>query len=97
MLTAGAVVLLVAACFGTSAAWGGYSVLCETGCQPPARHLTAQLVIAVCGLVATVATAACVAQGRRRTALALLLLATTLYAAWGALLDQATHGSYFWQ
>jgi hypothetical protein len=53
--------------------------------------------IAVLGLVATAGMTVCVAHGRRRTAGALLLAAMGLYAAWGVVLDQATHGSYFWQ
>ena len=94
---AGAVVLLAAACFATLGAWISYVTLCETGCQPPPRHLTAQLVIAVLGLSAAVAMTIFVARGRQRTAAALLLAAVILYAAWGVVLDQATHGSYFWQ
>jgi hypothetical protein len=94
---AGAVVLLAAACFGTLIAWTGYIGLCEPSCVPPPRHLTAQLVIAVVGLIATVAMTVCVAQGRYRAAGALLLAVMGLYAAWGVVLDQATHGSYFWQ
>jgi hypothetical protein len=39
----------------------------------------------------------CVAQRRYRAAGALLLAAMALYAAWGVVLDQATHGSYFWE
>ncbi len=96
-LTATAVALLAAACFGAFGAWISYVTLCESGCQPPPRHLTAQLVIAVVGLIATAAMTVCVAQGRRRAAGALLLAALGLYAAWGVLLDQATHGNYFWQ
>ena len=96
-LTAGVVVLLAAACFGTFGAWISYVVLCETGCVPPPRHLTAQLVIAVLGLITTVAMTVCVAQRRYWPAGALLLAAMGLYAAWGVVLDQATHGSYFWQ
>jgi hypothetical protein len=97
LLTAGAVVLLAAACFGTFGAWISYVVLCDPSCVPPPRHLTAQLVIAVLGLVATAAMTVCVTRGRRRAAGALLLAAMGLYAAWGVVLDQATHGSYFWQ
>jgi hypothetical protein len=87
---------LAAACFGTFGAWISYVTLCETGCVPPPRHLTVQLVIAVVGLIATVVMTVCVAQGRYRAAGALLLAAMGLYAAWGVVLDQATHGSYFW-
>jgi hypothetical protein len=50
-LTAGVAVPLAAACFGTFGAWISYVTLCETGCVPPPRHLTAQLVIAVVGLM----------------------------------------------
>jgi hypothetical protein len=96
-LMAGAGVLLAAACAGTLVAWTGYVGLCDPSCVPPPRHLTAQLVIAVIGLIATAAMTACVAQGRNRAAVALLLAAMGLYLAWGVVLDQATHGSYFWQ
>jgi hypothetical protein len=96
-LTAGAVVLLAAACFGTLGAWTGYVVLCDDGCSGPGVALTAQLVIAVMGLIATAAMTVCVAQRRYRAASALLLAAIGLYAAWGVVLDQATHGNYFWQ
>jgi hypothetical protein len=96
-LIAGAVVLLAAACFGTFGAWAAYVTLCDPACQPPPRHLTAQLVIAVVGLITTVVMTVCVAQRRYWAAGALLLVALGLYAAWGAVLDQATHGSYFWE
>jgi hypothetical protein len=96
-LMAGAVVLLAAACFGALVAWAGYVGLCDPACVPPPRHLTAQLVIAVVGLIATVVMTFCVAQRRYLAAGALLLVAMGLYAAWGVVLDQATHGSYFWE
>ena len=83
--------------FGTFGAWISYVTLGETGCVPPPRDLTAQLVIAVVGLSATVVMTVCVAQVRYRAAGALLLAAMGLNAAWGVVLDQATHGSYFWQ
>jgi cell division protein FtsW (lipid II flippase) len=94
---AGAVVLLAAACFGTFGAWAASVTLCDPACQPPPRHLTAQLVIAVVGLITTVFMTVCVAQRRYWAAGVLLLVALGLYAAWGAVLDQATHGSYFWE
>jgi hypothetical protein len=65
------------------------------GLRTPAE--TAQLVIAVVGLIATVVMTFCVAQRRYLAAGALLLVAMGLYAAWGVVLDQATHGSYFWE
>jgi hypothetical protein len=97
LLTAGALVLLVAACFGTFVALVSYGALCDDGCSGRGGTLTAQLVVAVVGLIATVAMAVCVAQGRYSAAGGLLLAAIGLYTAWGVVLDQATHGSYFWQ
>jgi hypothetical protein len=94
---AGAVVLLAGAFFGAAIALGSYSLLCETGCQPPPRHVTAQLVIALLALSATAAMTICVALGSYRIAGAWLVTAMALWAAWGAVLDQATHGNYFWQ
>ena len=97
LIVAGALVLVAAAAFATIVALASRSLLCDPTCTPDRRDfLRAQLVVAIVGLACTAATSVCAARRWQRAGVVCLVVAVFLYAAWGALLDRATHGTFFW-
>lgn len=97
MITGAAVLLLAAATFATLVAWVSRALLCDPTCGADrSRYLTAQLVVAVAGLVFTAAMMLCTVRQWRRRGLTCLFLGLVCYAMWAAFLDRATHGSFLW-
>ncbi len=87
----GAVVLLLAAAFGTFVAWLAWA-LDE---NPTGRSWdVAQLVIAVGGLASTVGMVNFAFQRRWRAAAIALATSVLLYAVWAVLFDAAVHGGW---
>jgi hypothetical protein len=92
------VVGLAGAGFGTFMAWVIYAIECgedtSDDCPPddgPSSELTAQLWVAVAGLVFAVLTVYFTARKRKRRAIASLGGAVVLYALWGILNYQILH------
>lgn len=95
----GAMLLFLAAAFGTVVASGAYVALCPNSdvghCaegRGPEWELVGQLVLAGLGVIATAAMLLFAWRGKYRVAPMLLGLALGLYAGSAVLLDIATHG-----
>lgn len=65
-------------------------LICETACR--SDLVTAQLVVAVVGLVPVASFFYAAAKGRYQLAVLSFLAALLLYVAWGLLNDAAVHG-----
>ena len=88
----GAVLLLLAAAFGTFIAFVSYVLLCDENCTGRSWELTWQLLVACAGLAVVALMTYFAATGQRRAADISLLIALVAYAVWAVLLDAATHG-----
>jgi formate-dependent nitrite reductase membrane component NrfD len=66
--------------------------LCDESCSGRSWELSAQLWIAVVGLVATAAMTYFVVQRRKAEAKVALIVAIAAFAIWAVVLDAATHG-----
>jgi len=66
--------------------------LCDENCSGRSWELSAQLWIAIAGLVATAGMTYFVTQDRGREAKAALVVAVFAFALWAVVLDAATHG-----
>jgi hypothetical protein len=88
---AGAIVLLALAGFATFIGLVSYAILCEW-CDGKPPEQTWQFVFACAGLVAAALMTAFTVVRRSQAAVASLVVAIVLYAAWAVLLDAATHG-----
>lgn len=85
-----AAVIAVAACFATWLALVSKGLLCETACRT--SLFTAQLLVAVAGLVPVGVLLYAALRGRRELALVSFFVTILVYLAWGALNDAAVHG-----
>jgi hypothetical protein len=84
--------LLAAAVFVAVVAQGFGAILCENGCEAArATVRTWQEFLPVVGLLPTVLVVALVHRGQGRAAIACLVVAILIYAAWGVALELLTH------
>jgi cyanate permease len=73
-------------------AWLAHAFLCDENCSSRSWELSAQLWIAIVGLVLTVSMAYLVFRDRPAAAKVVLAVVIGMYALWAVVLDAATHG-----
>jgi hypothetical protein len=85
-------VLFVAAVFVAFVAQGFGAILCENGCEAARATVRRwQEWLPIVGLLPTVLVVAFVHKGQGRAAIAFLVVAILIYAAWGVALELLTH------
>jgi hypothetical protein len=90
-----ALALLGGAAFATLVGWAANWLACQNGGTPACARqefASAQFTLAMVGLVPALVLVLAALLGKRRLAIAALIVGVPLYLVWALLLDAATHG-----